>query len=90
MKARKIPLRKCIGCMASKQKKELIRIVKSKDGEIKLDVTGKANGRGAYICNDIECFKKVHKKRGLNKAFQQEVDEEVYKQLQEELIKNGK
>ncbi|TCO79902.1 RNase P modulator RnpM [Marinisporobacter balticus] len=89
MKVRKMPLRKCIGCMESKPKKELIRIVRSKDGEMKLDVTGKSAGRGAYICNDMDCFKKMHKKKGLNKAFQQEVDEAIYKQLQEELIKNG-
>ncbi|QEK12233.1 YlxR family protein [Crassaminicella thermophila] len=88
MKKRKIPLRQCIGCMSQKPKKELIRIVKSKDGEIKLDMTGKAHGRGAYICNDVECFKKMHKKKALNKAFQQEVNEEIYNQLQEELIKN--
>ncbi|QZY56793.1 RNase P modulator RnpM [Crassaminicella profunda] len=90
MKVRKIPLRQCIGCMEQKPKKELIRIVKSKDGDIKLDITGKGNGRGAYICNNIECFKKMEKRKALNRAFQQEIDKEIYNQLHEELIKSGK
>lgn len=90
MKTRKIPLRQCIGCLESKPKKELVRIVKNKEGQINIDLTGKAAGRGAYICNDMECLKKVHKKKGLNKAFQQEIDEEIYKKLYEELSENGK
>lgn len=87
MKVKKIPLRQCIGCMIAKPKKELVRVVKTKDGEIKLDATGKAAGRGAYICNDQECFKKAQKKKALNKAFQQDIPEEIYQQLGEELIK---
>ncbi|QXM06106.1 RNase P modulator RnpM [Crassaminicella indica] len=90
MKVRKIPLRQCIGCMEQKPKKELIRIVRSKDGEIKIDMTGKANGRGAYICNNIECFKKMEKRKALNRAFQQEIDQKIYDQLNEELTKNEK
>ncbi|WP_053957394.1 RNase P modulator RnpM [Inediibacterium massiliense] len=90
MKVKKIPLRQCIGCMISKPKKELIRVVKSKDGEINLDKTGKAAGRGAYVCNDIECLKKMHKKKALNKAFEQEVDNEIYERLYEELSTDGK
>jgi uncharacterized protein len=90
MKVRKIPLRQCIGCLESKPKKELVRIVKNKEGQINIDLTGKAAGRGAYICNDMECLKKVHKKKGLNKAFQQEIDEKIYNKLYEELSENGK
>ena len=89
MKIKKIPLRQCIACMISKPKKELVRIVKSKEGEIKLDPTGKAAGRGAYICNEIECLKKAQKKKALHKAFQQDVTEAIYHQLSEELIKHG-
>ncbi|MEW9121889.1 MAG: YlxR family protein [Thermotaleaceae bacterium] len=90
MKVKKIPQRQCIGCMEGKPKKELIRIVKNKEGEIKIDLTGKAAGRGAYICNNIECLQKSHKKKSLNKAFQQEIESEIYERLQEELLKNGK
>lgn len=90
MKVKKVPLRQCIGCLTSKPKKELIRVVKNKNGEIKIDFTGKAAGRGAYICNDIECLKKMRKKRALNKAFQQEISEEIYDKLHEELEENGK
>lgn len=89
MKIKKIPLRQCIACMISKPKKELARIVKNKEGEIKFDSTGKAAGRGAYICNNTECLKKAQKKKALNKAFQQDVTEVIYQQLSEELIKNG-
>lgn len=90
MKKRKIPLRQCIGCMESKPKKELIRIVKTKDGEMKVDKIGKVAGRGAYICNNIECFKIAHKKRALNRAFQQDVSQDVYNKLHEELEENEK
>lgn len=75
--------------MIAKPKKELIRIVRKKDGEIQIDRTGKVAGRGAYICDSIECFQKVQKKKALNKAFQQEVGNEVYVKLYEELSKNG-
>ncbi|MFZ5966546.1 MAG: RNase P modulator RnpM [Bacillota bacterium] len=90
MKVKKIPLRQCIGCLEGKPKKSLIRIVKSKDGEIKVDLTGKAAGRGAYLCNDIECLNKAQKKKALNKAFQQEIESEIYDKLREELIGNGR
>ena len=85
MKTRKIPLRKCIGCNESKPKKELIRVVKNKENEINVDLTGKANGRGAYICNDPECFKKVKKSRKLNRAFSMEVSSDVYDELLKEI-----
>jgi predicted RNA-binding protein YlxR (DUF448 family) len=89
-KVKKIPMRQCIGCMASKPKKELIRIVKTKEGEIKIDPTGKTSGRGAYICNNIECLEKICKKKALNRSFSQEVDEVIYEKLKEELIKSDK
>lgn len=85
MKTRKIPLRKCIGCNESKPKKDLIRIVKNKENEINVDLTGKANGRGAYICNDPECFKKVKKGKKLNRAFEMQVPDEVYDDLLKEI-----
>ena len=85
MKIRKIPLRKCVGCNDSKPKKELIRVVKNKENEIKVDLTGKANGRGAYICNDPECFKKAKKTKSLNRALETGIPDEIYDDLLEEI-----
>ena len=82
---KKIPMRTCIVCRKSLPKKELYRIVKSGE-EIFLDKTGKANGRGAYVCGDQECFKKLKKCKMLNKAFSMEVKEEIYDKLLEALI----
>ena len=65
MKQKKLPLRKCTGCGEQKPKKELVRVVKTPDGEILLDLTGKASGRGAYICNNAECLKKARKSKGV-------------------------
>ena len=66
---RKIPTRKCIGCGELKEKNQLVRIVRSKEGEISLDMTGKKNGRGAYICPDPQCLKQAFKKKGLDRSF---------------------
>ena len=85
MKKRKIPLRKCVGCNESKPKKELIRVVKNKENEIKVDLTGKVNGRGAYICNDSECFEKARMNKRLNRALEIEIPSEIYDQLLEEV-----
>lgn len=80
-KVKKIPMRKCIGCGESKPKKELIRVVKDKDGNIFLDKTGRQNGRGAYICFNKECLEKAIKTKALNRAFQMEVTKETYDNL---------
>ena len=80
-KIKKVPQRKCIACQDRDKKKELIRIVKNKEGEIFIDLTGKANGRGAYICKDCECLKKAIKSKALNRAFKMEVPDEVYEKL---------
>ena len=82
---KKVPMRTCIACRKSMPKKELYRIVKSGEA-IFLDKTGKANGRGAYICKEEECFKKIKKNRLLNRAFEIEVKEEVYDKLLEDLL----
>jgi hypothetical protein len=84
-KQKKIPQRKCIACQERDSKKGLIRIVKNKDGKIFLDESGKANGRGAYICRDVECLKKAIKTKALNKSFKIEVHNEVYENLLKEL-----
>ena len=78
-----IPLRKCLGCGEMLGKKGLMRIVRAKDGEISLDPTGKKSGRGAYICNDRECFERAVKKRSLEKALKCRIPEEIYDGLKE-------
>ena len=84
-KVKKIPQRKCIVCQDRDSKKELMRIVKNKEGEIFLDPCGRANGRGAYIFKDSECLKKAIKTKALNRAFKVEVSDEVYEKLLAEL-----
>ena len=83
-KTKKIPLRQCIACRALKPKKGMLRIVKNKEGAIFLDFSGKAQGRGAYICDDENCIKKLRKQRLINKVFSCEVDESVYSAIEEE------
>lgn len=84
-KQKKVPQRKCIACQERDAKKGLIRIVKTKEGQIFLDPTGKVNGRGAYICKDVECLKKAIKSKALNRAFKMEVPSDVYDNLLKEL-----
>lgn len=86
MTAKKIPMRMCVACREMKPKKEMIRIVKSKEGEISLDMTGKAQGRGAYICRNEECFKKCRKTKALERAYETAVAPEVYDRILEGYI----
>ena len=88
MTAKKIPMRICIGCREKKPKRELIRILKTPEGEIKLDLTGKLNGRGAYVCRSTDCLKKIRKSNGLSHAFGMKVEAEIYDRLQRELESN--
>lgn len=85
MKLKKIPLRMCLGCSEMKSKKELMRVVKSPEGEISLDFTGKKPGRGAYICRNSECFEMARKGRRLEKSFSCKIDESVYEVMADEL-----
>lgn len=88
---KKIPMRQCIGCGEMKSKKELLRILKTAEGEITCDVTGKKNGRGAYLCFSKECLSRAIKTKGLERSFQMRIQPEVYKRLEEEFEKiNGK
>ncbi len=80
--------RMCIACRQMKDKKMLLRIVKNKENEISIDLTGKQNGRGAYICKDSECLNKLKKQKSLNKAFKMNISEEIYKQIEEVLLGN--
>lgn len=83
--AKKIPMRKCLGCQEMKEKKSLIRVVKSAEGEFSVDLTGKKNGRGAYICADVACFNKAEKQKGFERAFSGKIPDEVYDTLRKEL-----
>lgn len=87
MKSVKIPMRMCLGCNENKPKKELMRVVKSPEGEISLDFTGKKNGRGAYICRNAECFNKARKARRFEKSFSCKIDDSVYEVMTGELKK---
>ncbi len=78
-------LRMCIVCRSQSDKKTLLRIVKNKEGQIFVDKTGKANGRGAYVCKDKQCFEKLCKQKCLNKAFKCNVDAEVYEKIGQEI-----
>ena len=84
-KQRKIPLRRCTGCLEMKDKKELIRVVRSDDGKFTMDATGKKAGRGAYICQSTACLEAAYKQKGLERSFKQAIPPEIY----EELLKNG-
>ncbi len=79
-------LRMCIACRNMKDKRQLTRIVKDKEGNIFVDKTGKKNGRGAYVCKDEECLNKLQKQKLLNKTFKTNVSEEVYNSLKEEIL----
>ena len=87
MSMKKIPMRMCTGCHEMKPKKELIRVVKTPEGEIKVDFTGKLNGRGAYICKNAECFDKAQKQKALARAFECQITDEVYAELIKEISK---
>lgn len=85
MKMKKIPQRKCVGCNEMMDKKALLRIVRSPEGEISLDMTGKKNGRGAYVCPNPECITKAVKEKRLERALEKPISQEVYAQLLEDL-----
>lgn len=81
----KIPMRQCTGCREMKNKKEMIRVLKTAEDEIVLDATGKKNGRGAYLCFSSECLEKARKNRGLERSLKAAIPEEVYDSLEKEL-----
>lgn len=85
MQKKKIPLRKCTGCGEMKPKKELVRVVKTPDDEVLMDLTGRVNGRGAYICPNAQCLKIARKSKRIEKSFQMQIPDEVYDKMEEEL-----
>ena len=82
---KKLPQRTCIGCNAQKDKKDLIRIVKNKEEEISLDKTGRAQGRGAYLCDSTECLEKAIKSRKLEKSFEMKIKDDIYEELRKRI-----
>ena len=88
MQRKKIPMRMCTGCGQMKPKKELVRVVKSPQDEISLDLTGRSPGRGAYVCRNIECLKKARKAKRFERAFSCKIPDEVYDRMEEELSRN--
>ena len=88
-KPRKIPQRQCVGCRTMKDKKALIRVVKTPEDEIVLDLTGKKSGRGAYVCRSLTCLQKARKARRAERSLSCDIPEEVYDRMEEELRQNG-
>ena len=82
---KKIPQRQCMGCRERKAKRELIRVVRSPEGEVSLDFGGKKHGRGAYICHDPQCLKKAIKSKALERAFSTQIPPEIYDKLNEQM-----
>lgn len=83
MNNKKQPARTCMACNEQKDKKELLRIVRSKDGVIEVDLTGKKNGRGAYVCKSEECLNKLIKSKRLDRLFEQEIPDSIYEDIRE-------
>ena len=84
-KPKKIPQRQCVGCREMKDKKALLRVVKSPEGDISLDFGGKKPGRGAYVCHDVACLQRARKSRALERAFETDIPAEVYETMEGEL-----
>ena len=85
MANKKIPMRQCVGCAEMKSKNELIRVIKTPENEIAIDFTGKKNGRGAYLCNSLECLKKARKTKAIERSLKTTIPDEIYDQLEKEL-----
>ena len=90
MKEKKIPMRRCVGCMQSKPKKELIRICGSEDGTVRFDPTGKAPGRGVYVCRSADCFQQARKRKAIGRGLKIEVSQDQLERLAQELTKYEK
>lgn len=85
MQTKKLPVRMCSGCGQHFPKKDLVRVVRSPQGELSVDLTGKKSGRGAYLCQDVECLRKARKARRLERALSCQIPDEVYQRLEEEI-----
>ena len=89
VKPRKIPMRMCVGCREMKPKMELLKVVKPKEGDAHIDRVGKAPGRGAYVCPNIECLKKAQKTRALERALDAKIEESVFQTLEADILGGG-
>lgn len=87
MKVRRVPLRKCVACQEMMPKKELIRVVKTPQDEVQIDLTGKKAGRGAYLCGKVDCFRLAKKSRAFDRALKHTVSVEIYDQLEQDFIR---
>ncbi len=85
MQTKSRPQRQCVGCREKKEKNELIRVVRTPEGEFVIDRTGKKNGRGAYLCDEVDCLKKARAGNALNRSFRMEVPDEIYEELKRQL-----
>ena len=83
---KKIPMRQCIGCGEMKSKRDMMRVLRTTEGDIVLDATGRKNGRGAYLCKSQECFKKAVKSKGLERSLKTPIPAEVYENLEKEIV----
>ncbi len=82
--AKKVPLRQCVGCGEMKSKKDMLRVLRTAEGETCLDATGKKNGRGAYICKNGDCLKQARRNKGLERSLKMSIPDEVYDTLEKE------
>lgn len=82
--AKKIPMRQCVGCGEMKNKREMMRVLRTAEGSFELDTTGKKNGRGAYLCMEKECLMKARKNKGLERSFKMSIPDELYEKLEKE------
>ena len=85
VRPRKVPLRQCTGCGERKEKKELVRIIKTPEDQIMIDLTGKKNGRGAYICNSTECLRQARRRKSLERSLKTVIPDEIYEELEKEM-----
>ena len=88
MAVKKVPMRSCCGCREKRPKRELVRVVRSPEGEVSFDVTGRKAGRGVYLCNSRACLAKAKKSHALARALECEIPEEVYERLEGEILEN--
>lgn len=88
MNKKKTPMRQCVGCKEMKNKKEMMRVLRTSDGSIVLDTTGKKNGRGAYLCMTKECLGKARKNKGLERSFKMNIPDELYENMEKEFEEN--
>ena len=89
MSSKRTPQRQCVGCREMKEKKELIRIIRTASGQIGLDHTGKADGRGAYLCRNRECLAKAKKTKGAERSLKMKIPDDIYEKLEKELEQSG-